>query len=328
MSFCVDASIEQDKSDYFQHMLSLAYLRNIRDTVVRRNFTFLAHFQGRHRSSKSTTAFWFAWLLDPTFAANYQKRVVTSPQQFMDAIADIRKLKRKGCVVIVDEAANTMAASDYYENFMKTIAKVTTMMGYTGVIVFYCSIYKNFVDSRIRRMFHSYYECARYSNDRSIIRPYILRYSTIMKKEYVKHPVINIMGERVTLEQIVVQKPPQFIIDAYENLSIIRKDDMMDGYQEDIKRGMIKEKKGRLNVDELVKTVVDNYHDFESPKMKGDKIRLSKFKLKWTCKITGEQADYVKEAAEKALNLKKSEEQTREEKIKDEELRPDPNKMF
>ena len=332
MPFCIDPELEQSKTDYYGNMLALAYLTNIRRTVVERNFTFLAHFQGRHRSGKSTTAFWFAWLLDPTFAKNYKERVVTTPQQFMDAIHNIRKSKRKGCVIIVDEAANTMGASDYYENFLKTIAKVTMMMGYTGVIVFYCSIYKSFVDSRIRRMFHSYYECSRYGNERTMVRPYILRYSTIRKKEYVKHPVINIMGERVTLEQITVEKPPQNIIDAYETLSSETKDDMMEGYQEDIRKGELKEKKGRLNIDELIKTIVDNYKDFEVPKVKGDRISLSKFKLKWSCRITGEQADYVKGEAEKILNEKKSIEMLHKEKIRekqeDESFRPDPNKMF
>lgn len=332
MPFCVDNELEQSHSDIYSNLLALFYLRNIRETVVSRNFTFLAHFQGRHRSSKSTTAFWFAWLLDPTFEKNYKKRVVTTPQQFMDAIKDIRKLNRKGCVIIVDEAANTMGAADYYENFLKTIAKVTMMMGYTGVIVFYCSIYKSFVDSRIRRMFHTYYECSRYGNDRSMVRPYILRYSTIRKKEYVKHPVINLIGERVTLEQMTITKPPKEIIAAYEELANPRKDDMLDGYDEDIKRGIIKEKKSKLDIDELVKQVVLDYHDYEAQKTKGEKIKLSKFKLKYRCKITGEQADYVKDEAEKILNQKKTEEQVVQEKVKakqdDEVMRPDPNKIL
>ena len=309
MTFIYDEATELNIGEYYHNFLALAYLRNIRTHCVDRKFTFLASFAGRHRSSKSTTATYFGYLEDDTFWKYYESRVVSNPRQFMEAVDQIASLSsdpehpKRSCVIVVDEAGNSMASSDYYENFMKTISKVTMMFGYLSLQVYYCGIMRSFVDSRIRKMFHTAFEVSRYSNDYSIVRPYTIKYSPFLKKEFFKHPIINFMGHRITLERLVIHKPPDFIIERYENLAGIRKPEMLSNYTQDIQRDEIKRTKEGIDIDSVVRTVVENYKNFEASNSTPERIKLMQTKVEFGCKVSSRLAKHIKEEAEKQLNL-------------------------
>jgi hypothetical protein len=209
-------------------------------------------------SGKSLFAILLAYLLDPTFWANFDKRVVSTPDEYVAAVMDIRDKGYKGAVIVVDEAGVSMASSDYYESFMKTISKMIQMYGYLCIQTFFCAPNKDFVDSRLRRMFHSYYRVERFSNDYSLIFPYAIKYSSMVHKYFYRHPVINYQGERIIMNRIKIMKPPQFIIDRYQQFANAHKDKMLNDFMTELHNQKMQAARKIVNIEDLLKTVIDD----------------------------------------------------------------------
>jgi hypothetical protein len=149
-----------------------------------------------------------------------------------------------------------MASSDYYESFMKTISKMIQMYGYLCIQTFFCAPNKDFVDSRLRRMFHSYYRIERFSNDYTLLFPYAVKYSSMVHKWFYRHPVINYQGERIVLTRIKFMKPPQFIIDKYKEFSDAHKDQMLDDFKTELHNQKMQAARKIVNIEDLIKTVI------------------------------------------------------------------------
>jgi hypothetical protein len=284
-------------------LLSIAYLKSVRDMVVGRNFSYLASFDGRHRSGKSLGATTFGYLWDKTFWKNYESRLPQEPKEFIDCIEKINKEKIKGAVIQVDEAGVSMASSDWYEGWMKTITKTVQMFGYLNPIVLFVAPVKDFVDSRLRKMFHTYYNFNRVRTDYTTIRIYNTRYSTIKKKEYLRKPTVRIMGQRVVLDSIRLGLPPQFIIDRYTELSHFRKDKMLDGFIAQMKKGETKKSKD-IDVSEIIRHTKKNYHLYEASRSSKARIILDQTRIEFGLKIPAKHAKYVKTEVENELNEK------------------------
>ncbi len=120
-----------------EQLLTLAYFKHLRDHVIKKGFSFMASFDGRHRSAKSTTAATLGCLWDDSFERQFESRIVQDHIEFMDAIERIAKQNIQGGVIMVDEAGISMASTDWYENFMKTITKTMQMFGYLYPVVLF-----------------------------------------------------------------------------------------------------------------------------------------------------------------------------------------------
>lgn len=239
-------------------ILALAYFKNIRRHVVKLGFTNLTSVDGRHRSGKSLAAILISYLLDPTFFPNFDKRVVSNPEEYINAVISIRDKNIKGACIVVDEAGVSMASADFYEDFMKTITKMIQMYGYLCIQTFFCAPNKDFVDSRIRKMFHNYYRVERFSNEYCVIFPYSLKYSSMFRKWKHKAPIINFQGEKIVLNRIKIMKPPEFLIKKYKEFSDAHKDKMLNDFMMELHNQKMQAARRIVNIEDLLKNVIND----------------------------------------------------------------------
>jgi len=287
-----------------EELLAIAYLKHLRDHVVKNKFSFMASFDGRHRSAKSVTACTIGCLWDSTFEQQFEHRIVQDHLEFMDAIDSLDRNGIKGGVIMVDEAGISMASTDWYEQFMKTITKTMQMFGYLLPVVLFVAPTKDFVDSRIRKMFHAYYKMERYNNDYTTITPYNVKYNTIFNKWFYKKPVLRLNGQEIILKRIKFGLPPPFITERYQALEITRKAKMKDGFMRDIRQAQVADQKKEVDIDKMVNFVIERYGLYESKSSSPDDIRLDEIKLEFGLKsagVTSRSAKYIKMESERII---------------------------
>lgn len=254
-----------------------------------------------HNSGKSLGASTFAYLWDPTFWPRFENRIVQDHKDFINEIEIIAKEGIKGGVIIVDEAGIAMSATDWYERWMKTITQMVQMFGYLCPVVLFVAPVKDFVDSRLRKMFHAYYKVERYTNEETTITPYHVKYNTVLNKWFYRKPIVNLAGQRITLRRIKLTCPPPFILDRYKNLEVQRKNDLFDRFLGEMKRSEIKEQKETVDIEKVIDYICKNYKLYENRRSKPTEILLDPNKIEFGFKITNRQALYIKNEAERKL---------------------------
>jgi hypothetical protein len=279
-------------------LLGIAYFKHQRDYVIKKRFSFLGSFDGRHRSGKSITAACFGYLWDDTFVKYFENRIVQDHHEFIDAIDKIASSGVKGAVIMVDEAGVAMSSADWYERWLKTIVKMVQMFGYLYPVVLFVAPVKDFVDSRLRRMFHAYYKMERYTLENTTITPYDLKYNTVRQKFFYKKPVIRLGTQEIVLRRIIMGRPPDEILERYGTLEQARKKVMFNNFIEEMKREDIKEVKETVNLDNVIDHVANKYQLYESKRSKPDNIMLDENKIEFGFKIPNRMAKYVKGKAE------------------------------
>lgn len=293
------------KTDYSglhsTELIALSYLKGKRDKVVKTGFSSLCSFDGRHRAGKSVQASIMSYLWDETFFPNFEHRIVQDHIAFIDVMEKIAKDKIKGACVIVDEAGIAMSSADWYEKWLKNITYMVQMFGYLYPVVQFVAPVKDFVDSRLRKMFHHYYKVNRNNLDYAYITPYDLYFSTIGGKYYHKKPTIRLLGMEYVVRRLVFSKPPPIILDRYRELEIFRKDKMFDKFIEDAKKSEIKEQKQEVDINKLIDTVIKNYKFFEADRSNPNEPKLNPLKIEFANKINPKMAKYIKIEAEKKI---------------------------
>jgi hypothetical protein len=101
-----------------------------------------------------------------------------------------------------------------------------------------------------------------------------------------------------------MHKPPKDIVERYRNLEKARKDKLLAGFLEDIKRGEVKKEREEVNLDAVVKNVISNHTIYESKRSKPHNLELDVNKIEFRLKVPNRMAKYIKGEAEKALNEK------------------------
>lgn len=296
-----------------EEMIAMAYLKHTRDFVVKKGFSFLGSFDGRHRSGKSMGAITFAHIWDPTFYKSFEQRIVQNHIEFMNAIEGIADQDIRGGVIVVDEAGVSMGSDQFWETWLRTLTKTVQMFGFLFPVILFVAPVKDFVDSRLRKMFHAYYRVERNNTQYSVITPYNLKFSSMRSKWYYKKPVVRIGNSEIIVNRLLLHKPPEYLLERYTNLEKARKKIMLDQFIEEMKKSEVKKERKEVDLDSLIQNVVKNWRVYESKRSKPDDISLDTNKLQFRLKITGRMAGYVKAEAEERINkemekMKKGEE--------------------
>ena len=284
-----------------EQLLGLAWLKHRTDHVIQKGFSELMSMDGRHRSGKSIYAVVDSWLGDDTFERSLENRLVSDYHGFFDVMERIERDKIDGAMVNVEEAGVTMSSDDWYEAWMKTLTKMTQMFGYLHPRIKFVAPVKDFVHSRLRKMFHIYVKVERFDNNESILYPYDVKYNTIKQKVFYRKPRVRIGGEESILRRIIFAKPPDFIIKRYSNFEQQMKPEMMREFLEEMKKGDVKNMKEEVDLDRLIEFVVKNYKLYEAKTSKPNKVVLNVNKISFGHKIGERQALYVKDEGERKL---------------------------
>lgn len=286
-----------------QEMLGMAYWASLRYKIKHVGLTYLASFDGRHRSGKSVAASTVGWLFDKTFADYYENRLVQEPRDFIEILERIREDEIKGAVIQVDEAGVSMASTDWFERWMKALTKTMQVFGYLHPIVLFVAPIKDFVDARLRKMFHAYYSVSRFSNDFSVVVPYDAHYNTVRQKYYYKKPLVRFAGTKVKLDRLILGKPPEFIMKRYQDYEMSIKPAMLQSFADDIRKGEIKAVKEAPDMDAIIVKVCESPDLFSSKRYTKTDPILDAERIEFFYKIPTRMARYVKRESE--VRLKK-----------------------
>lgn len=284
-----------------EELIGLAFVRHKRNEVVRAGLSFLGSFDGRHRSGKSLAAATFAYLWDPTFYPNFNARIVRDHREFFDAWENVAKCGIDGAVVQVDEAGVSMASSDWYETWLKHITKMVQMFGYLHPVVLFVAPIKDFVDSRLRKMFQGYFKVRRYNSEYSCIYPYDVEFNTIRNKWFYRKPKIRIMDQERYITRIILSRPPDFLIDSYVKFELSNKPRMIQELQDDLKKADANKQKHEVDINKTIEFVCANYKLFESEKSKPDNVILSAVHVSFYFKVPIRTAQYIVDMAKKKI---------------------------
>jgi hypothetical protein len=196
-------------------------------------FSYLCVLTGRHRVGKSLCAVSFAHVLDKTFMQDFEKRIVYTPDQFLDAVEDIKRKKIIGASIVWDEANLGIPSREWYNISNRAINYSIQAFGYLRPIVFFVTQDMTFIDSQPRKLFHAFYEIKRGSNDYSLIYPFEISYNKRTGKMYYVYPRFSgsqggSRGYKILMKPIRLMKPPKWLIKKYKAHSEIIKDELID----------------------------------------------------------------------------------------------------
>jgi len=178
------------------------------------------------------------------------------------------------------------------------------MFGYLYPVILFVAPVKDFVDSRLRKMFHAYYKVERYDNESTTITPYNLKYNTIRNKWFYKKPVIRLGGQEIVLRRLRLTRPPAFILDRYRNLELSRKSIMMENFVAEMKRSEAKDVKKTRDIKAVIDFVTENHMLFASSRSTPQAINLDENTIEYNQEVPHRLAKYVKREAERVLKVR------------------------
>jgi hypothetical protein len=283
-----------------QELLFLAWLKHNYNELHSNNKSLIMGFEGRHRSGKSIGAVTIAYMIDHTFWPRMEQRIVSTPQEFMREINIIAEQKIKGGVIIIDEGGVTLPSDAYYEEWYKTLNKVFQMFGYLNPCVFFCAVLRDNVGAKFRKLFHVIVRVKRPSNDFSHFNIYNLEYNPMFAKYMHSRPKVRIAGKTITMLKAKVGRPPQFIIDRYDNFSIYQKDNLRKEFTDKIESAG-KPKKKKVDLGEITKHVFDNAQLYYGKRSKPGAPIIDATRIRYRHNLTADVARYIKEEVEQKL---------------------------
>lgn len=282
-----------------EELVALAYLNYKRRQVVRTRLSHLMSWDGRHRAGKSVTACTFSWLWDTSFSKDFENRIVTDPDDLIKIIKtagnNYELNKQIGIAIIIDEAGNTLSSTEWYESWAKTINKTVQMFGYLCPQISFVAPVQDYVNSGLRKMFHSHYSMSRNNNEYSVCKPYDIYYNSITGKKYPKHPIVRIGGMKTKLNRIKIKGIPSEILERYQNLERIRKTKLLD---ENLSNALQKEDDmEKVDPQEIIKQIIEKYTFFLNKKGNG----LDQNIIAYHFSLKGKKASYILRLAEREL---------------------------
>lgn len=291
----------------FDRLVALGWLKHQNDHVQKKGFSLMASYDGRHRAGKSVLAATHGYLWDETFWPDFENRIVSDYKDFANLMENLDHRRINGPVIMVDEAGVSMGSADWYEGWMKSLTKVFQMFGYLHPRVLFVAPVKDFVDSRLRRMFHLYVKVNRYNTEECIFTPYDVLYNTLKNKFYYRKPSVRIGGQEVQIRRIHARAPPAEFMRRYQNFEQLKKPEMLKEFLDGMRKQEIQTAKQEVDLDKVIQFVAKQHQLYESKRSKQDNLILDLNKIEFGFKIPNRQAQFVKAEAEKLVNFKRNE---------------------
>lgn len=241
-------------------------------------------------SGKSTSACFFAWLLDDTFKDNFKKRVIYNPEDLDQYILNADKLytlnkNNIGCAVVIDEAGNTLEALAYYSEFSRKFSTTLQTMGYLKSRIFFISPNRKNVASSIRSMANTHYNVKRpNSTTYTTVSPRELKYDHLRDTSWNKRPVIRYFGEKIMLQTLKIHGIPSEILKKYLEVEGYKSDMIKNKYS--VQKEIEEKNKDEIDIDDAVRKVKDNLLHFLNMRENGVHIDAIAYQLKVSRRVS------------------------------------------
>ena len=204
--------------------------RLIKKVLGQENGNWLELFYGSSGSGKTWSAISQASSLDKDF--DVEKQVVFSFRDMMNLINSEWFKAKKIKQIVCDEFQTDISNRSWQSLTNKLMNYVITTFRHQNIAIYFCSPYKDFLDSGTMKMFHCFTELISIDLRRGLAktRPLLVQYNSDMKKFY-RHHIYVIKNKRtVPLKTDLVRKPPKEMIEIYERM----KTDFTNKLNEDI----------------------------------------------------------------------------------------------
>jgi hypothetical protein len=293
--------------------IAMAFYNRLWRKLHEENFSLLITFYGRHRVGKSLAAVDFAYILDPTFEPNLEKRVVYNGRDLITAFTEIREQNIHGGAVIVDEAGSgELSSQRWYEEAAKIISAELQAVGYLNPFIGFVTQSFSFINTTARRLSQGVFEVDRTHNEFSTIKPFWVENNPWITSTYRKYPIFcekrgNIVSNVFKIKQIKIGLTPQLLKTRYDLHSQAYKDKLLDESKEELQGiDMRKDQKRAYvtGIDAISREVYENINDYMTYNKKGTKQDINELLIRHRHGIKIGDARLVKELVRQQLRPK------------------------
>jgi hypothetical protein len=235
------------------------------------NFSLLVSFYGKHRVGKSLAAVDFAYILDPTFEDNLEKRVVYTGKDIINAFKEIREKKIIGGAIIIDEAGSgELSSQRWYEEAAKIISAELQAVGYLNPFIGFVTQSFSFINTTARKLSQGVFEVDRTNNLYSTIKPFWIENNPWQSSTYRKYPIFcekhkDTISNVLKISRIRLGLTPEPILGRYIKHSQAYKDKLLVTSEETLQTlDMIQQQKKLVvsGIDAIAEEVYNNQDDY------------------------------------------------------------------
>lgn len=183
---------------------------------IKQNKNFIGLLTGQTGSGKSWSALSIAHMLNPDF--DVRKQVIFKGKDFL---IRVNEFKKKGVVIIWDEAGIDLSNRNWMSRANKTINFVIQTFRHQNFVLIFTVPYTDFIDKQTRRLFHAEMKTIgiNYDDKTCKIKPQLIQYNQRYGKFYYKHlRVRKNKGGVVPLTFWKIPAPPKHLVDEYEDM--------------------------------------------------------------------------------------------------------------
>jgi hypothetical protein len=277
------------------------------------NFSILITFYGKHRTGKSLAAETFAYILDPTFEDNLEKRTVYGSKDMLASFKDVKDKKIKGAAFVIDEAGSSDVSSQrWYEESAKIVSAELQSIGYLNPIILFVTQDFGFINRTARKLTQGVFEVDRSNNEYTTVKPFWITNNPWTTQTYHKYPVFcytrsNVPSNVYKLNAIKLGLPPSHIMNRYIVHSQAFKDKLLEDsildvqQLEDTKQKTRKEFQDMAQINNIVDIVVKDPMKYKLPSSKPRQPKLDRTTIQYDFNISQNKASIVKKIVERKL---------------------------
>ncbi len=272
------------------------------------NFSLLISFYGKHRVGKSLSAVSFAYILDPTFEKNLEKRVVYDSKALTSSVKEVRQKRIRGAAFIVDEAGSgDLSSQRWYEEAAKIVSAELQAVGYLNPFIGFVTQSFSFINTTARKLSQGVFEVERTNNFYSTIRPYWITTTPWFSNILRRYPIFcegidGVPSNVYKMNKIKISMPPKDIVERYTIHSQEFKDKLLESSERDIDAIAIQKERDYLyvsGIDTVVKQVMEKL-DYYKLKKK-TKPGVDEDLIRYDFNLKQYDAKLVKKLVEKKL---------------------------
>jgi ABC-type dipeptide/oligopeptide/nickel transport system ATPase component len=229
-------------------------IQKIRSRLLRKNQSMLLAITGPPGSGKSYSACKICQDVDPTFDVS---RIVFSMAEFM-RLLNSGALK-KGSAVLIDEGGIFAPNREWFSTSNKVFNYVAQSFRRENLLVVFATPSLKFIDIQTQRLFNAYAETISINHQENhvVVKFFEMVQNPRIGKIYFRYPVIMRDGQLVTIDQYLIGKPSEELIEPYEQKKKAFVDSLKLDAEKTVMREKIKAEEKAMSPSEVVSKIVE-----------------------------------------------------------------------
>ncbi len=223
---------------------------------IKHNLNFLAIAEGQTGIGKSWALLSLAYQIDKEFEP---RQVAFSFKAVMNIINSDWFMKKKWRIIIFDEAQTNISNRNWQSLTNKLMNYLLSTFRHRNIILFMSSPYSDFLDSQTMKLMHCKFEVRGHNKKtkKTRVRPKLLQYNSKMKKFYEHSLFVLKDGKCIKTPFLITKKPPQHLIDPYEQAKIEFTTELNKNIMEELNNLDKKNEKPKKPLTDLQQAILD-----------------------------------------------------------------------